>query len=113
VPRRGGRSPQSIFDRVHAAGGFTQVNHPTIFPSEVAAFRSLCRGCPWDYGDEETAWSKVDAYEVHTGPPGNDAGPNPFTLTAIDEYDRLRRAGHRLPRWRSATRTTPGARPTR
>ncbi len=94
--RRGQLSPQTIFDGVHAAGGFTQVNHPTIFPSEVAAFRNLCRGCPWDYSDAETNWAKVDAYEVHTGPPGNDAGPNPFTLTAIDEYDRLRRAGHRL-----------------
>jgi hypothetical protein len=85
-----------VFRAVHAAGGFTQVNHPTIFPSEVPAFRTLCRGCPWDYADAETSWSDVDAYEVHTGPPGNEAGPNPFTLTAIDEYDRLRRAGYRL-----------------
>jgi hypothetical protein len=92
--RRAARPPRELFSRIHADGGFTQVNHPTIFPSEVPGFAGLCRGCPWDYTDEETDWSQVDAYEVHTGPPGNDAGPNPFTLTAIDEYDRLRRLGH-------------------
>jgi hypothetical protein len=96
------RSPQHIFDRVHATGGFTQVNHPTIFPSEVPGFAAQCRGCPWDYGDEETDWRKVDAYEVHTGPAGapqpsgNEPGPNPFTPTAIEEWDRLRVAGFRV-----------------
>ena len=96
------RNPQHIFDRVHATGGFTQVNHPTIFPSEVPAFAGLCRGCPWDYADSETDWRKVDAYEVHTGPAGapapegNEPGPNPFTPTAIEEFDRLRREGYRV-----------------
>jgi hypothetical protein len=96
------RSPQHIFDRVHAAGGFTQVNHPTIFPSEVPGFAGQCRGCPWDYADSETDWRKVDAYEVHTGPAGlpqpagNEPGPNPFTPTAIEEFDRLRREGYRV-----------------
>ena len=96
------RSPQHIFDRVHATGGFTQVNHPTIFPSEVPAFESLCRGCPWDYADSETDWRKVDAYEVHTGPAGapqpagNEPGPNPFTPAAVEEFDRLRREGYRI-----------------
>ncbi|HEV2814920.1 MAG TPA: CehA/McbA family metallohydrolase, partial [Solirubrobacteraceae bacterium] len=94
VERRGRRRPSELFGLVRGAGGFTQVNHPTIFPSEVPAFAGLCRGCPWDYSDEETDWSLVDGYEVHTGPPGNDLGPNPFTLTAVEEYDRLRRAGH-------------------
>jgi hypothetical protein len=94
VERRGPRRPAELFGLIHSGGGFTQVNHPTIFPSEVPVFRGVCRGCPWDYTDEETDWSRVDAYEVHTGPPGNDAGSNPFTLTAIDEFDRLRRAGH-------------------
>ena len=94
VERRAARAPSELLERIHAQGGFTQVNHPTIFPSEVPGFANLCRGCPWDYSDADTDWSRVDAYEVHTGPPGNDAGSNPFTLTAIDEYDRLRRAGH-------------------
>jgi hypothetical protein len=95
--------PLEIFRATHAGGGFTQVNHPTIFPSEVPAFAGFCRGCPWDYSDAETGWrTRVDAYEVHTGPPGlpgptlADPGPNPFTLTAIQEFDRLRREGNRV-----------------
>jgi hypothetical protein len=94
--RRAASGPVPIFDAVRGGGGWTQVNHPTIFPSEVPAFAGLCRGCPWDYTDEETDWSRVDAYEVHTGPPGNEGGANPFTTTAIAEYDRLRRLGLRL-----------------
>ena len=93
-PLRGPRPPSAIFDSVHAGGGWTQINHPTIFPSETPGFASLCRGCPWDYSDDETRWEKVDSYEVHTGPPGvSGAGPNPFTATAITEWDGLRKRG--------------------
>jgi hypothetical protein len=89
---RAARGPGAIFSATHDAGGFTQVNHPTIFPSEIPAFAGFCRGCPWDYSDEETGWGEnVDAFEVHTGP-----AHSPFTLTAIEEFDRLRRAGHRI-----------------
>ncbi len=95
-PKRGPQPPSRLFDQVHDAGGFTQINHPTIFPSEVPAFAALCRGCPWDYTDEETDYRKVDAWEVHTGPPGNDAGNNPFTLTAIQEWEQHRRDGFDL-----------------
>lgn len=91
--KRAAVPPSRLFDQVHAGGGFTQINHPTIFPSEVPAFAAFCRGCPWDYSDEETRWEKVDAYEVHTGPPGNEAGNNPFTTTAIQEWDQKRREG--------------------
>jgi hypothetical protein len=88
------RPPSAIFDAVHAGRGWTQINHPTIFPSNVPGFANLCRGCPWDYSDDETRWEKVDSFEVHTGPPGiSGAGPNPFTATAIDEWDALRRRG--------------------
>ncbi|MGI8805732.1 MAG: CehA/McbA family metallohydrolase [Thermoleophilaceae bacterium] len=86
---RGPRPPSEIFDFVHSApgSGFTQINHPTIFPSQVPGFDSLCRGCPWDYSDAETDYSKVDAIEIATGPAGlkqePEPGPNPFTLTAI------------------------------
>ena len=94
APLRGPRPASEIFDAVRAGGGWTQVNHPTIFPSETPGFANLCRGCPWDYSDEETDWRKVDSYEVHTGPPGfGTTGPNPFTLTAIQEWDRLRARG--------------------
>jgi hypothetical protein len=94
--RRGPRPPSELFPLVHGSAGWTQVNHPTIFPSETPGFANLCRGCPWDYSDEETQWEAVDAYEVATGPAGlrsgdEFAGANPFTLTAIEEFDRLRR----------------------
>jgi hypothetical protein len=92
-------NPSVTFDRIHAAGGFAQINHPTIFPSNVPGFASLCRGCPWDYTNAETQYEKVDSWEVHTGPAGFEGpppAPNPFTLTAIAEWDGLRRAGHRI-----------------
>jgi hypothetical protein len=90
--------PRITFERIHAAGGFTQINHPTIFPSDVPGFANLCRGCSWDYTDDQTAYSLVDAWEVHTGPTGPEepAANNPFTLTAIERWDGLRRAGHRI-----------------
>ena len=95
---RSSTPPRLTFERIHAAGGFTQINHPTIFPSNVPGFANLCRGCPWDYSDEQTGYEFVDAWEVHTGPAGNDNPPasNPFTLTAIQRWDELRRAGHRI-----------------
>ncbi len=96
---REGTPPSVTFERIHAAGGFTQINHPTIFPSDVPGFANLCRGCPWEYSDDETAYPLVDAWEVHTGPTGPDeqqAGNNPFTVTAIERWDELRRSGYRV-----------------
>ena len=100
-PLRDAVPPLRAFRAIHRAGGFTQVNHPTIFPSSVPVFQGLCRGCPWDYSDEESGYAEVDAWEVHTGPAGLGGigyrpGPNPFTLTAIERWDALRRAGHRI-----------------
>ena len=104
---------RDVFDEIHANGtGWTQVNHPTTFPSKVPAFGNLCRGCSWEYSDAETDWSRVDAFEVHTGPAGSPekwhgqqpdqlqtptdgtVGPNPFTPPAIEWWDRLQREGH-------------------
>lgn len=101
VKVRGATDPSAAFRRIRAAGGFTQINHPTIFPSSVPLFQGLCRGCPWDYSAEETDYRRVDAWEVHTGPAGLGGigyrpGPNPFTLTAIERWDELRRQGHRV-----------------
>jgi hypothetical protein len=98
--RRSPRPASGIFDAVRDRGGFTQVNHPTIFPSSVPLFALLCRGCPWDYSSAETRYAKVDAIEVATGPSGlnapGDPGPNPFTATAIDFYERALAEGHRI-----------------
>jgi hypothetical protein len=89
--------PGGIFDQVHAGGGFTQINHPTIFPSAVPSFSELCRGCPWDYSAAETDYSKVDSIEVSTGPAGLHQspypGPNPFTPLALRFYEDAIDAG--------------------
>lgn len=99
VPVRDAQPASRIFDDIHSAGGFTQVNHPTTFPSTVPGFANICRGCSWEYTDEETQWSKVDSFEVATGPggfydpDGNEPGPNPFSPAAIEWWDRLHTEG--------------------
>lgn len=102
VELRGSVPPRRVFRTIRRAGGWTQVNHPTIFDSSVPGFGNLCRGCSWDYTDEETGWGLVDALEVATGPggtsspEGNELGPNPFTPLAIQMWDDLRAAGFRI-----------------
>jgi hypothetical protein len=94
---RGSRDPSELFAEVHMFGGWTQINHPTIFPPVNATAASFCRGCFWEYSDQETDWSQVDAYEVATGPA--DIGgttQNPFTPTAIAEYERILGLGYKL-----------------
>jgi hypothetical protein len=91
-----------IFDDIHAAGGYGQVNHPTTFPAAVPGFANICRGCSWEYSDEETRWDEVDAFEVQTGPAGtadpegHELGPNPFAPLAIRWWDELRARGFRI-----------------
>jgi hypothetical protein len=87
-----------------ADGALFGVAHPTIFPT--AAFASFCRGCEFTLGDQ-IDWSSVDTIEVVTGPVLADdtqlGGPglgvqvqNPFVLTAIDLWQRLLLAGHKI-----------------
>ncbi len=90
VLRRGPRPPREVLAEIDRAGGFAQVNHPTIFPSSV--FAGFCRGCPWDYPPEETRYELVDGIEVATGVAGLNAapgqpGPSPFVLTAISFWE--------------------------
>ena len=97
------RAPQpasTFLSQIRNAGGFTQINHPTIFPSQVPGFQEACRGCSWDYGDGETNYSLVDAIEVQTGPAGLEQdprpGPNPFTPLAIDFWEDKLDQGYRI-----------------
>ena len=95
--RRGPRGASDILREVKAAGGFTQMNHPTIFPSEVPAFANLCRGCSWSYPDSQTGYPVLDGIEVATGPAElNGQGPNPFTVTAIDFFDQRLARGFKV-----------------
>lgn len=88
---RGPEPAEAVFDEIHADGGFTQINHPTIFPSAVPTFDDFCRGCSWGYDSGETGYSKVDAIEVATGPAGirlaPQPGPNPFTPLALQFWE--------------------------
>ncbi len=97
---RGSRPASSVFAKIRSAGGFTQINHPTIFPNAIPTFGNLCRGCSWDYSAAQTNYAKVDAIEIATGPPGLrtplEIGPNPFTLTALDFYEQALSNGHRI-----------------
>jgi hypothetical protein len=93
LPRRAARPPRELFADVHAAGGFTQINHPTIFPSSSPFFQQFCRGCPWDYTDAETDYASVDAIEVNTGPP---PPQNPYALSAIAFYERALDTGAKI-----------------
>lgn len=99
VEVRGGRPARATFNRILAARGFTQINHPTIFPSPPFP-RNQCRGCAWEYSDAETDYSKVDAIEIATGPaefgPAGALGPNPFTVTGISFWEDALEAGHKI-----------------
>ncbi len=98
--RRPARPAGETLRDIKAAGGFNQINHPTIFPSEVPAFANLCRGCSWSYSDAETDYSSVDSIEIATGPSTSDGpddpGPNPFTATAIDFWEQKLAQGFRI-----------------
>lgn len=98
---RGRRTASETFGEIKRAGGFTQINHPTIFPSSVPGFDLFCRGCPWDYTPAETGYERTDTIEIATGPSGartesGTQGPNPFTVTAIEFYEEALARGHKI-----------------
>jgi hypothetical protein len=99
VRLRPARPASELLAAIKAAGGFTQINHPTIFPASVPAFANFCRGCSWEYSNGETSYGSVDGIEVATGPSGfgtPPSGANPFTVTAIDFYERALATGTRI-----------------
>jgi hypothetical protein len=71
-----------------ADGALFQVNHPTTFPE--AEFGNVCRGCEFTL-DEVIDWELVTTYEVL-----NVTVDSPFVQTALDEWEGLLLAGHRL-----------------
>jgi hypothetical protein len=93
---RGSRDPSELFREVHRFGGWTQINHPTIFPPTSPAVAALCRGCFWEYSDDETDYSQLDSLEIATGPADIGGTQNPFTVSAIAEYERLLGLGYRI-----------------
>lgn len=78
------------------AGALFQVAHPTTYPEAV--FGSHCRGCEFTL-DASIDWGLVTSIEVLTGPVvlGEPPDyPNPFVATALDRWQALLGAGHRL-----------------
>ncbi len=98
--RRGARPASEVFADIRAAGGVTQINHPTIFPSAVPTFDLFCRGCSWSYPRSETDYAQVDAIEVATGPASvprePDLVPNPFSALALVFYEDALSTGARI-----------------
>ncbi len=92
---RGPQPVSGVFDTVNRAGGITQINHPTLFPSPPFP-SNMCRGCQWTHSDGATDYSKVDSIEVATGPQRVSAAPNPFVTSAIEFWDDKLRRGHRI-----------------
>jgi hypothetical protein len=84
-------------------GALFSIAHPTFFPGE--RFEKYCRGCFFSLGGE-IDWTEVDMMEVHTGPiiifdPSRFGLPpdpiqNPFTDTAIEEWDMRLMQGYRI-----------------
>ena len=96
---RGSRPAIATFEDIKHAGGYTQINHPTIFPSNLPLFDLACRGCSWSYGAGESGYHHTDAIEIATGPGGLrplGVGPNPFTLSAIAFYERALASGGKI-----------------
>jgi hypothetical protein len=90
---RATRTPAEMFAEIHEAGGVTQLNHITTCPSSDPYCLRTCRGCPWDYGDEETDYAAVDAMEIQSG---SGLKYLLFTATAIAFWDATLALGHRI-----------------
>ncbi|HEY8514804.1 MAG TPA: CehA/McbA family metallohydrolase [Candidatus Binatia bacterium] len=93
---RPARPARDLFRVVRQHRGWTQINHPTIFPSSDPTLRRFCRGCPWDFTVAQTDFSLVDAIEIQTGPAAFGDAPNPFTLTAIEFWEAALDRGHKI-----------------
>lgn len=93
---RDARPASDLFRKVRQHRGFTQINHPTIFPSADPTLRRFCRGCPWDFTVKQTDFTLVDSIEIQTGPADFGTAPNPFTPTAIAFWESALDAGHKI-----------------
>ena len=89
TPVRTAVPPSDDFAAIQAAGGFTEINHPSTFKTAPSA----CRGCAWSYTDQETDFSKVNAIEIQNGPPEFGNTFNPFTPDAITYYEHALDSG--------------------
>ena len=110
VPRKGpGRGSRRLADPADPVDRRLDAGQPPDDSVERPEQVSLCRGCPWDYTDAETDYSKVDAIEVQNG--AADFGPpsarrsEPVHATAIAFYEPRSRPAPTSPRSGRATPT--------
>jgi hypothetical protein len=96
TPLRDARPASALFREVRRHRGWTQINHPTIFPSSNPTLRRFCRGCPWDFTEQQTDYRMVDAIEIQTGPASFGSAPNPFTPAAIAFWEHALDLGNRI-----------------
>jgi hypothetical protein len=87
---RAARPASELLAAVRDGGGFTQLNHPRIWPPSTPIFGLVCRGCYWSFSDAETDLSLVDAIEIQT------SIPNPWTRDAIAMWEDALDAGHHI-----------------
>jgi hypothetical protein len=90
---RANRTPAEAFAEIEAAGGVAQLNHVTSCPSSSPDCRRICRGCPWDFSDEDTDYSRVQAIEV---PSGSLTTFYLFGFDALRFWEQRLAAGHRI-----------------
>lgn len=90
---RAARDPAEAFAEIEAAGGVAQLNHVTACPSSNPDCRRICRGCPWDFSDAQTDYSRVQAIEVPSGPLTTFYL---FGFDAIRFWEQRLAAGHRI-----------------
>jgi len=90
---RAAQPPAAMFAAIVDAGGIAQLNHVTTCPSTSAYCRRTCRGCPWDFSNEETQYGAVAAIEVQSG---SFFKYELFTKTAIAFWDAALAAGEHI-----------------
>jgi hypothetical protein len=90
---RANRTPAELFAEIEAAHGIAQLNHVTSCPSSLPFCQQSCRGCPWDYTEQETDFSRVQAIEV---PSGSATTFLLFGDAATQFWEQRLAAGHRI-----------------
>lgn len=83
----------TIQSDVLADGALFGIAHPTVFPE--AQFGSTCRGCEFQLADVVDL-DRIDTVEVVTDAVTFGGTQNPFVQTAIDFWQQLLQAGHRV-----------------
>jgi hypothetical protein len=89
---QGATTPGSQMPVIDSGGGWSQINHPTIFENAPSA----CRGCFWTWSDADSDYANVDAIEIQNSPADLGTAQNPYTPSAIAFYEDLLAQGFHM-----------------